>query len=375
MNSHNSDNWLIVNLDTRLGDFHLKTSLETNAKTVGLFGPSGSGKTSFLRAVAGLSRRFNGYIVSNGRVWLDSDQSVYVPVENREIGYVPQESLLFPHWNVLRNIEAGQSRHSSAGPNFSDLIQQCVALLELNPLLNRMPAALSGGEKQRVAIARALCSNPRLLLLDEPLAALDARLRHQILPLLQQVIETFQIPALIVSHNPSELQALCSEIFAIREGRIVASGSPNQIFSRPEVYPFARQSGRFENTLKCRVQSHREHSTRLQLIGDPKQQTVETTLTAPRLQNPVGSTILVGIDAQDILVALEPPRGLSARNALEASIVQTQSIEGGCIVSAQPACSTENRLLVELTHEATEELAIKTGQTVWLVFKSTALTA
>ncbi|MEE3178395.1 MAG: ATP-binding cassette domain-containing protein, partial [Verrucomicrobiota bacterium] len=177
-------------------------------RVTGLFGASGSGKTTWLETMAGLRRSARGFIQFGETVWLDSDARIDVPPEQRGIGYVPQDHLLFPHMTVRRNLQSGQQRAAVSGHDFKRMLEDVVDVLELDSLLERGVRELSGGERQRVALGRALCSGPRLLLLDEPLASLDLQLRLRILPFLQRVRDHFDVPMLVVSHNPIELQAL-----------------------------------------------------------------------------------------------------------------------------------------------------------------------
>ncbi len=201
----------------RQGGFALEMRERIEARTVALFGPSGAGKTTVLEAIAGLRRPRRGAIRIGARTLFDAEAGVDVPCHRRRVGYVPQDLALFPHMNVRRNILYG----AEAGRD--EAVAQVVALLELGPLLDRGAAGLSGGERQRVALARALAAAPALLLLDEPLAALDAPLRSRILPCLERIRDDLATPMLYVSHAEAEVRALADWVVVLDAGRVVRS--------------------------------------------------------------------------------------------------------------------------------------------------------
>ena len=201
----------------RQGGFALEMRERIEARAVALFGPSGAGKTTVLEAIAGLRRPRRGAIRIGARTLFDAEAGVDVPCHRRRVGYVPQDLALFPHMNVRRNILYG----AEAGRD--EAVAQVVALLELGPLLDRGAAGLSGGERQRVALARALAAAPALLLLDEPLAALDAPLRSRILPCLERIRDDLATPMLYVSHAEAEVRALADWVVVLDAGRVVRS--------------------------------------------------------------------------------------------------------------------------------------------------------
>ncbi|MGF1451737.1 MAG: ATP-binding cassette domain-containing protein, partial [Opitutales bacterium] len=248
--------------------------------------------------------------------------------------------------------------------------EETVEALELGSLLDRPVDTLSGGERQRVALGRALCSGPRLLLLDEPLSALDAGLRHRILPFLVRIREQFDLPMVVVSHQPVELQAICDEVSALREGRIVATAPPTQLFARPDIYPLAREGGRFENLLPAVVKTQDARTTELALGRTG----TGPTLVAPPLDRAPGQRLTVTLPAQDIILALAPPTGLSARNLLAGKITNLQSADGQEVATLVFAGLPEHPVLVELTGTAVQDLQLRTGMGLWALFKSSALT-
>ena len=210
-----------ITLDFALhqGGFVLEMRERIDARVVALFGPSGAGKTTVLECIAGLRRPRRGVIRIGERTLFDAEAGVDVPCHRRRIGYVPQDLALFPHMNVRRNILYG----AGAGPGGE--LEHVIALLELGPLLDRAVAGLSGGERQRVALARALAASPALLLLDEPLAALDATLRSRILPYLERIRDDLGTPMLYVSHAEAEVRALADWVVVLDAGRVVQSGA------------------------------------------------------------------------------------------------------------------------------------------------------
>ncbi len=209
---------ILLDLTLRQGDFALEIHERFDAKAVALFGPSGAGKTTTLDAIAGLRRPAEGEIRIANRVLYASAGGIDLPPRSRHVGYVPQEVALFPHMSVLRNIKYGIARGTTVA------LSRVLELLELEPFLNRAPAELSGGERQRVAIARALMSSPDLLLLDEPLAAVDVARRQRILPYLQRVRDELALPLMYVSHNEAEVRAVADWVIVLQHGRVVSSG-------------------------------------------------------------------------------------------------------------------------------------------------------
>jgi molybdate transport system ATP-binding protein len=210
----------------RQGDFTLELYERLDALVVALFGPSGSGKTTALEAVAGLRRPAAGVIEVGGRDLYSSVRRIDLPPRERGIGYVPQDSVLFPHMNVRKNILYGAARGTSIA------LASVLEILEIESLIDREVASLSGGERQRVALARALMSSPKLLLLDEPLAALDLSLRRRIVPCLRRIRDELGVPMAYVSHDAAEVRAIADHVVVLDRGRVVASGEPASVFDR-----------------------------------------------------------------------------------------------------------------------------------------------
>jgi molybdate transport system ATP-binding protein len=214
----------LKNISLPLPDFDVEADVELDSQVTGIFGPSGAGKTSLLDLVAGWRRGRSAFIQVEERVLTDTANRIEVPTRRRRIGYVPQDLALFPHLSVRGNLLFG-SRAAGHIESTSSL-EHVVDVLEIQPLLERSVTTLSGGERQRVALGRALLSSPLLLLLDEPLASLDRKLKAKVIPYLQRVRDEFQLPMLYVTHDPDEVAALCTEVMVMERGRFVRRGKP-----------------------------------------------------------------------------------------------------------------------------------------------------
>ena len=222
-------NLRLENVRLRLGDFSLQIDATFERSMTGIFGPSGAGKTSLLDLIAGLRRPSVGKIELAETVLFDRNAAVHLPPRHRRIGYVPQDLALFPHLSVQANLFYGQRQPQPEKEAFS--LEHVAAVMEIAALLGRDVTTLSGGEQQRVAFARAILSAPRLLLLDEPMSSLDSRLKARLLPFLHRIREEFKIPLIYVTHDASELRALCDEVILFEGGRIAGRGSPDTVLA------------------------------------------------------------------------------------------------------------------------------------------------
>ena len=299
---------LSIDIALPLDRFALEIDIATTHRVTGIFGVSGSGKTSLLETVAGLRRGARGVVRFGDVDWLDTERRVWLAPERRGIGYVPQDSLLFPHLDVRENLRAGRARAIATGHDFDGIFAAAVRVLDIERLLDQRATTLSGGERQRVALARALCSGPDLMLLDEPLAALDVALRRKVLPFLYRMQREFALPMLVVSHNPVEVMALCEDLVVLREGRVIARGEPRAVLTRPEVFPLAEAEG-FENVVPAVIVDNRDE-TSIVRVGSADD---GPTMTVPRASVAPGSHVMLSIPAAEITLALERPRLLSAR--------------------------------------------------------------
>ena len=349
------------------GNFRLDIDCRSDARVLGLYGASGSGKTTCLESIAGLKGGAEGRLRCNNQLLLDSNQGIRLSPEKRGIGYVPQEHLLFPHLNTRQNLEFGLKRTNNTN-KATAIANEVIQVLELAHLLKHRVDQLSGGQRQRVALGRALCSAPRILLLDEPLASLDAPLRQRILPFLVKVREHFKLPILIVSHNPLELQALCGEVIALSNGTVLTRGTPIEVFTQNELYQSAAAEG-FENIFPAIVEQQTRHGSTLRLgpDGAGPYLSVSSQAIAPK------ESLSVGLPASDILVATQTVKGLSARNHLPATIRELKSIDGMVVATALLRGIDLPPVVVELTSDAIEELELKEGQAVDLIIKSSSI--
>jgi molybdate transport system ATP-binding protein len=350
----------VIELDVRLplSRFPLSVRAALPADTVAVLGPSGSGKTSLLEAIAGLRPKASGRIVIRGEKILDSSVGLSLPPERRRIGYVPQDACLFPHLDVRGNVRFGMRNGKG-----ESLFDEAVAILEIAPLLDRFPATLSGGERQRVALARALATDPRLLLLDEPLAAVDAALRGRILPYLLRIRETLGIPFLYVTHNAGEARAVADAAVLLRDGAVAFAGTPEEALAAMTTED---PEARFDNILAGRLDSgEAAGETGSLLVGDIRFAVPLTDETGRSAGDAVFS-----VAPEDVLVSTHPLDGVSARNILPGRV---RSIEmaghGAWVRIAAGALEWTARL----TKGASEELGLSPGRDVWIAVKTHAL--
>lgn len=341
-----------------LAHFDLDVDVSSSARSLGVFGPSGAGKTSLIETLAGWRTPTTGRIRVGGTVFFDDSEGISLPIEKRGVGYVPQDALLLPHWSVGRNVRAGGSREGTAVADES-LVERTVAILEIAHLLERPCTRLSGGERQRVALARALVSRPRVLLLDEPLGSLDLPLRRRILPYLIRVRDEFGLPTVFVSHDATEVQALCEEVVVLEAGRVRAQGAPDEILRHVRAGERA-----FENVLAGSVSVVRDGTALVRLEAGGQAQ-----VPSPGLH--VGARALFALGSDEILVALDPPTRISARNVLPARVEDVDVVPGGAVrVDARLDGGSGARLSASLTQASADELGLRAGQTVFLVFKT-----
>ena len=342
------------------GDFSLEVAGDFGPGITALFGPSGSGKTTLLNCLAGLLKPDDGEIVLYGRDLYRGSPNMFVPPEKRRIGLVFQDGALFPHMSVSGNIMYGRARTPEADRLVD--VDHVVELLGLRPLMDRSPGSLSGGERQRVAIARALAMSPRLLLLDEPMASLDARLRGVVLSYLRRVHDDLGIPMIYVSHSISEVLALADDALVLSRGRVVASGRPSRVLLDPVVGGMFRGDP-VENLLDGTVveQGGTGQSGRVR-VG-------EIEIVTPPMDRPTGAPVIVALGAEEIILATEKPSGLSARNVIAGSITDLDLVVDGVYATVDIGV----RILVALTQGAVDALSLERGQDAYLVFKTSSI--
>jgi len=344
-------------------EFVLEAEFQTAPGFTILFGASGAGKTTLLDCVAGLARPDSGCIVIGGRVLFDSQPGVNVPVAKRRVGYVFQDLALFPHLTVEQNVEYGLSHLPKK--TRSERAATILQAFRIAHLARRSAREISGGESQRVALARTLVIDPAVLLLDEPLAALDAPTKAKIIDDLREWNRAHRIPILYVTHSREEVFALGERVIVLDAGRIVAEGTPHEVMTAPQQEMVAQLAG-FENIFDAIVEAvHPERGTmvcRLATTGHAEPVLLET----PLVRAGVGSALRVGIRAGDILLATSPPVGLSARNVIAGRVASLEQHD--VVVSARVNCGVE--MEVHLTLAARDSLQLAPGKEVWLVIKT-----
>ncbi|MGB2636023.1 MAG: molybdenum ABC transporter ATP-binding protein [Candidatus Acidiferrum sp.] len=339
--------------------FQLKISEEFSPGFTVLFGPSGAGKSTLLDCIAGLVKPDKGIIKLGGEIFFDAGGRLSLPAQKRGIGYVFQSLALFPHLSVVDNVAYGLSGVPAA--ERTARMRTILDIFHAQRLLGRKPGELSGGEKQRVALARSVITEPRVLLLDEPLTGLDGGLRQSILEDLRSWNVQHRIPILYVTHNREEVDAIGDRVVAMVDGRVRARGMPQEVLDAPSAVELAQAAG-FENLLVGRVLEHRVEDGVMRVALDGNDCELEVPLGP---QKP-GDIVQVAIRAGDILVATQLPYGLSARNVLPGTV---ESIETrGTIVSLQVNAGV--RFAAHVTPGAMRSLELEAGSVVWLVVKT-----
>ncbi|MCX7086912.1 MAG: molybdenum ABC transporter ATP-binding protein [Methylococcales bacterium] len=345
-----------------LNDFTLDVDLRLPSVGVSvLFGHSGSGKTTLLRCIAGLQRAPQGFLEINGQVWQDSEKGIFLPTHKRSLGYVFQEANLFSHLTVADNLQFGlkRMRRSSTNVNFASILE----LLGIKHLLTRLPENLSGGEKQRVAIARALALNPDILLMDEPLAALDFKRKQEILPFLKILHQTLNIPVLYVTHSQQEVAQLADHLVILTEGKVIAAGGLYETLSRLDL-PLA-QDQQAVTVWQVSVAEHEVdyHLTRVTFAGG--------SLSLPLIDAAIGSPLRVQIFARDVSIALEAPKASSILNILPGIISGIADYQAGqSMLQLQVG---KQVLLAHITHKSVLLLNLHIGMRVYVQIKGSSL--
>lgn len=351
---------LQVRLQRQQGQFLLDVDVQaTTPGVIALFGRSGCGKTTLVNLLAGLLEGARGRVALDGELWFDSATGVQVPAERRRIGYVFQDARLFPHLRVRGNLEYGARR--APQPPTASRFDEVIDLLGLAPLLARRPGSLSGGERQRVALGRALLSQPRLLLLDEPLASLDAARRDEVLPWLERLRDQLRIPMVLVSHQFDEVLRLATEVLVMDAGRVVAQGDVAGISLAPALRAIvgaeaigAVLDGQIERLdAATGLADVRVGDGLLQLLcGDAA----------------VGRRVRVQLRARDIILATEEPRGLSVRNQLRGTLCSLSPDGDSDLVEVD--IGRGMRVLARITRGATRQLGLRPGLAIWVLVKA-----
>ncbi|CAA0097256.1 Vitamin B12 import ATP-binding protein BtuD [Starkeya nomas] len=356
----------MIEIDIRLarpGGFALESAFTApGAGVTALFGRSGAGKTTIIQAVAGVVRPDAGRIAVGGEVFFDAARGIDLPIEARRTGYVFQDARLFPHLLVESNLRYGERRSRAAERPIR--FEAVVELLGIGHLLKRRPHTLSGGERQRVAIGRALLAQPRLLLMDEPLAALDEARKAEILPYLERLRDEMGLPILYVSHSIDEVLRLSDMVVALRDGRQVAAGPVAEVMSQPEILPVV---GRFDvgTLLECVVSRHDADYALSSLAFAGGE------LRVPQVDLPVGARVRARVRARDVAIALARPQDVSVSNLLAATVEEVRLQEGPY---ADVALAVgPGRLASMVTRESVERLGLRPGMPVWAMIKTVAV--
>ena len=352
---------LVVDVDKTLGEFRLTARFESDGRLTALFGRSGAGKTTMVNLIAGLIRPDRGIIRLDDTVLVDTTRGIDLPAHKRAVGYVFQEGRLFPHFSVRGNLTYGQ-RFGGRRRNDAAL-GEIATLLDIAPLLDRRPADLSGGEKQRVAIGRALLAEPRLLLMDEPLAALDAARKAEILPYIERLRDEMSLPIVYVSHAVEEVAGLADTLVLFADGKVMAAGPLNDVFGRLDL---RRYTGHFEasTVLHARIIEH-DDAAGTTFLDHPAGR-----LSVPYRSGPIGSPVRLRVRARDVALAVGEPGRLSIRNRLagtiaEIGVVDRLTLEVRLDAGGDP-------LIARITRAAATALDLKVGQPVVALIKSTA---
>jgi molybdate transport system ATP-binding protein len=340
----------------RQGDFDLDVSFEAGRGVTALFGPSGSGKTSLVQMIAGLTRPDDARISFDGIMWNDTDRRIFVPPHRRRIGYVFQEGRLFPHLTARQNLLYGRFFAPHGDIRISE--EEVVGLLGIGRLLAQRPGTLSGGEKQRVAIGRALLSAPRLILMDEPLSALDRSRRQEILPYIERIRDEVKIPIIYVSHALDEVARLANRVVLLDEGKVRAEGTPQDVF--PEL-----QSGEDgmapQSILQARIVGHEPR------FGLSTAEIGDDILTLQPIDLPDGTPVRIRVAATDVMIALGRHADLSALNQLPGTVAGLEPDGHHVLITLD--CHGQ-RLLARITLLSAERLGLRPGAEVYALFKA-----
>ena len=358
----NSSPTVDIRYSLRLGAFALNIDVDIPMHGItGIFGESGSGKTTLLRCIAGLEKRGTGRLAIGDDVWLDRSRNVSRPIHKQEIGYVFQEPRLFQHLSVRRNLEYGLQRTTAKCHGIG--FDQTVELFDLQHLLDRSPADLSGGEAQRVAIARALLRSPRLLLMDEPLAALDSARKNEILPFLDRLHNELNIPIIYVSHHIEEICRLCDHLLVLQNGNVVADGGLQAVLVRLDVPMLSDEEAgsvilgsikRFDDTYDL---------THLAFSGGE--------LLVPGRIGQIGDARRLRIRASDISLCRERPESSTMLNILPATIEEIQPASGPMLLLRLRLGA--DRMLARITRRSCDKLALRQGDEVLAQIKAVAI--
>ena len=351
----------MIEVDVRLarGAFSLACAFRSDTGALALFGRSGSGKSTVLGLIAGLLRPDAGRVVLDGETLVDVERGIFVPPHRRRVGVVFQDALLFPHLSVRANLGYGRRFARAGRPVDADAV---IAMLGIGHLLERRPAGLSGGERQRVAIGRALLAGPRLLLLDEPLSALDFERRREIMPYVERLRDVLDWPLVYVSHAVDEVARIAREVVVLEGGSVIARGAPGDVLA-----PGGAAAGfGAVSVIEARIAGYdaRYGLTALSHPAGP--------ISVPGNVGPAGDVYRVLVRATDVALAVQRPRDVSFRTVLVGTI-RAIAVEDGPTARVDIALRGEGRLVALVTRKAIDELGLDAGDEVFAMLKATAL--
>jgi molybdate transport system ATP-binding protein len=354
---------ILAQFQLNYGAFQLEVDLQLPCSGISvLFGHSGSGKTTLLRCIAGLQQAEQGFLQINGKTWQDSANGIFLPTHKRNLGYVFQEANLFAHLTVMGNLCYGlkRIRQNSETEHFKQVIE----LLGIENLMQRMPERLSGGERQRVGIARALVLNPEILLMDEPLAALDGKRKQEILPFLTRLHNELNIPVLYVTHSQQEVTQLADYLVLLADGKVQAAGLLSETLSRLDVAASGQQAPTsvWEITV-----SHHDHDYHLTDVNF-----ADGKLSLPGIVGTVGAKLRIQIDACDVSISLEKNTASSILNVLSANVTAMVDDKSGHTL-VQLQIGNRSKLLAQITTKSAQFLHLHTGLSVYVQIKGTSL--
>ncbi|MEZ5774622.1 MAG: molybdenum ABC transporter ATP-binding protein [Hyphomicrobiaceae bacterium] len=352
---------LTVTARHRLGEFALDVDFAAGGRLTALFGPSGSGKSTLVNLIAGLIRPDLARIAVEGRVLVDTEAGIFVPVHRRRIGYVFQDARLFPHLTVARNLAYGRL-FAPRAPRRADAAA-VIELLGIGHLLNRYPIHLSGGERQRVAIGRALLSDPMIVLMDEPLASLDEALKAEILPYVERLRDEAKVPIVYVSHSFAEVARLASDVVLMKAGRSVAAGPAGEVLTRVDLLP-EEDRDEVGSLVELTVAGAAEH-------GLTVLHSSAGTWRLPRLDAAPGTVLRAHVRARDVMLATQEPRAISALNVLAGSVAQI--VAGPRDDALVRITSGSDSILARITCHSVEALGLEPGRPVYMIVKAVTL--
>ncbi|WP_301098870.1 molybdenum ABC transporter ATP-binding protein ModC [Otariodibacter sp.] len=350
---------LHISIQQKLGDLLLDVNVDiANHGVTAIFGRSGAGKSSLINLIAGLSQASKGQIVLNDRILFDSSQRINLPPEKRKVGYVFQEPRLFPHYRVEANLKYGCKR--SDPDNFLQLIE----LLGIKHLLDRYPNSLSGGEKQRVAIGRALLSEPDILLMDEPLSALDLPRKNELLDYLSQLAKQISIPILYVSHSLDEVIRLADKVLLLEQGKVIAYDSTINVWHSPKFSEWQPDTQKV-SLLELPI-SDENHHYQMQSVSLGTQQIWFNKHSRYQL----GETLRITIASKDVSITLNKPKQTSIRNILQGKICKIQPQSDRFDIKID----VENHFIwASISQWSAEELSLTQGKNIYLQIKSVSI--